>query len=94
MIASIIAKLSTAIARWPKKLIAPSPNPPEFKELDAPALLGRLKKTIQMYSLSIFEFKFHYDRYIKRVKLFCNSNSKIYDKLTIYEVLQRQNEDF
>ena len=44
MIASIIAKLSTAVARWPKKLIAPSsPNPPEFKELDAPALLGRLK---------------------------------------------------
>ena len=45
MSASINAKHSTAVARWPKKLIAPSsPNPPKFKELDAPALLGRLKK--------------------------------------------------
>ena len=44
MIASIIAKLLTVVARWPKKLIAPScSNPPEFKELDVPALLGRLK---------------------------------------------------
>ena len=41
--ANIAAKHSTVLARWPKKLISPSPNPPEFKELDAPALLGRLK---------------------------------------------------
>ena len=43
MIASIIAKLLTVVASWPKKLIAPPPHPPDFKELDAPSLLGRLK---------------------------------------------------
>ena len=41
--ASIAAKHSTVLARWPKKLMSPG-NPLEFKELDAPTLLGRLKK--------------------------------------------------
>ena len=40
--ASVVAKHSSVLAGWPKKLMSPG-NPLEFKELDAPALLGRLK---------------------------------------------------
>ena len=40
--ASIVAKHSSVLAGWPKKLIS-APNPLKFKELDAPALLGHLK---------------------------------------------------
>ena len=41
--ASIFAKHSTVPTGWPKKANGPSPDPLKFKELDAPALLGRLK---------------------------------------------------
>ena len=42
--ASIAAKHSIVLARWPKKLMVHSPHPFEFKELIAPALLGRVKR--------------------------------------------------
>ena len=45
-----VAKHSTVLAGWPKKLIS-SPNPPEFKELDAPALLGCLKRFFETFDL-------------------------------------------
>ena len=75
MIASIIAKLLTVVARWPNKLIAP-PNPPKFKELDAPALLGRLKRKVRV------KYVYKVKKYLYRVcKKKTNENS-----LNIYNV--------